>query len=172
MSYRADWGNTPAYKAHVAIHGNGDSFTNDEGYPKEPVNSIMWALIGIGMSSITESNISEAYARLKFYEKTFRGGTWGRRYIGTDDQYSLAVNWEDYTLTPEHVQQVLHLSTNCTTKSRTAWIKDVVSLIQRDTYMEEAREMFFGHTLTPNKIINLEVNGWKKYYEERISVNA
>jgi len=172
MSYRADWGNTPAFKAHVAEHGNGDSFTNDQGYPKEPVNSIMWQMISISMSSITESNISEVYARLKLVEKTFKCGVWGQRYIGTDGEYSHSRNWEDYTLTPEHVQQVMHLSVNISTKSRTAWIKDVVSLIQRDTYMEEAREMFFGHTLTPNKIINLEVNGWKKYYEERISVNA
>lgn len=172
MSYRADWGNTPAFKAHVAEHGNGDSFTNDQGYPKEPVNSIMWQMISISQSSITEKNISEVYGRLKFVESAFKCGVWGQRYIGTDGEYSHSRNWEDYTLTPEHVQQVLHLSVNISTKSRTAWVKDVVALIQRDKYMEDAREMFFGKALTPTKCINHFVDGFKMQYEAQVTVNA
>ena len=61
MTYNADWGNTPAFKAHVEAHGDGETFTNDQGLPKEPVNSIMWALMGIGIGSITEKNISEVF---------------------------------------------------------------------------------------------------------------
>ena len=59
MTYDANWGNTPAYKAHVEAHGSGDGFTNANGYPKEPVNSIMWALMSVSIGSITEKNISE-----------------------------------------------------------------------------------------------------------------
>jgi len=40
MPYNANWGNTPAYKAYVEANGSGDDFTNANGYPKEPVNSV------------------------------------------------------------------------------------------------------------------------------------
>ena len=172
MSYNADWGKTPAFKAHVEANGDGEGFTNSDGYPKEPVNSILWALLSIGVSSITEKNISEVYARLKFIEHAFQGGVWGQRYIGTDGDYSLARNYEKYTLTPEHVQQVLHLSTNNSTRSRSEWVKSVVGIIQRDAYYDRAKELFFGKSLTPTKCINVAVDAFKLEYEAHASVNA
>jgi hypothetical protein len=66
----------------------------------------------------------------------------------------------------------MHLSTNCDTKSRTAWVKNVVAFIQRDKYMDDAREMFFGKALTPTKCINHFVDGFKMQYEAQVTVNA
>ena len=166
MTYNADWGNTPAFKAHVEAHGDGENFTNDQGLPKEPVNSIMWALMGIGIGSITEKNISEVFARLKFHESVFKSGVWGQRYIGVDPTCeALAVNWEDYTLTPEMVAQVLNLHTNNTAQSRTAWVKMVVEYIQRDSCCKRERELYFGKSMTPNKCIANALDRFKLEYE-------
>lgn len=173
MTYNADWGNTPAYKAHVEEHGSGDDFVNANGYPKEPVNSILWALLGIGIRSITTKNISEVYARLKVYEVFFQGGVWGQRYIGSrgaDADYSLAVNWEDYTLTTEMVAQVLNLSTNGSTETRTAWVKRVVTYLQNGNGCDEARELYLGKSLTPTKCINTALDSLKLEYESSVKV--
>lgn len=168
MTYNADWGNTPAFKAHVEAWGDGGTFTNDQGLPKEPVNSIMWALMGIGIGSITEKNISEVFARLKFYEVSFNNGVWGQRYIGAegaDADYSLARNYEDYSLTPEMVAQTLHLSTNNSFEARTVWVKRIVAYIQRDSYSERAKAMYFGKSMTPTKCIQTVLDGFKLEYE-------
>ena len=173
MTYDANWGNTPAYKAHVEAHGSGDGFTNANGYPKEPVNSIMWVLMSVSIGTITEKNISEVYARLKFYEVALNNGVWGQRYIGSegaDADYSLAVNWEDYTLTPEHVKQALHLSTNNSTLSRTEWVKRMVAYIQRDRYCTKAKAMYFGKSMTPTKCINTALDSFKLEYEASVEV--
>jgi len=171
MTYNADWGNTPAYKAHVEAHGSGDGFTNANGYPKDPVNSIMWAMLGTGVSAITEKNISEVYARLKFHEIVFNNGVWGQRYIGVDPtNEALSVNWENYTLTPEMVAQCLSLSTNNSTETRTAWVKRVVSYIQNDRYCTKAKELYFGKSMTPTKCINTALDSWKLEYEASVEV--
>jgi hypothetical protein len=171
MPYNADWGNTPAYKAHVEANGSGDDFTNANGYPKEPVNSIMWALMSISIGSITEKNISEVYARLKFFEVAFNNGVWGQRYIGVDPtNEALSVNWEDYTLTREMVEQVLHLSTNASTESRSVWVKKLVTYIQNDRYTKRAKELYFGKSMTPTKCINTALDGFKLEYEASVEV--
>lgn len=171
MPYNAEWGNTPAYKAYVESNGSGDGFTNDNGYPKEPVNSILWALLNIGVSSITEKNISEVYARLKFYEVAFKNGVWSQRYIGVDPtNEALSINWEDYTLTPEHVAQCLYLSTNNSTESRTAWVKKVVHHIQNDRYCSRAKSLYLGKSLTPTKCINTALDGFRLEYEASVEV--
>ena len=173
MTYNADWGNTPAYKAHVEAHGSGDTFTNDYGYPQEPVNSVLWAMLGTGVSTITEKNVSEVYARLKFHEIVFKGGVWGQRYIGVDPTNpSLSINWEDYTLTPEHVAQCVNLRTNNSTESRSAWVKRVVAYIQRDRNCTDARELYFGKSMTPTKCINVALDSWKLEYEASVQALA
>ena len=173
MTYNADWGKTPAYKAHVEEHGSGDDFVNDNGYPKEPVNSILWALLSIGIRSITEKNISEVYARLKVYEIVFKGGTWGERYIGVDPTTpSLSINWEGYTLTAEMVAQVLGLSTNGSTETRSAWVKRLVTYLQNGNGCDEAREAYLGKSLTPTKCINTALDSFKLEYESSVKVLA
>lgn len=172
MPYNASWGNTPAYKAYVeSNNGSSDGFTNDQGYPKEPVNSVMWALLSTGISAITEKNISEVYARLKFMEVAFNNGVWGQRYIGVDPtNEALSINWEDYTLTPDMVAQVLHLSTNNSTYARTAWVKNVVARIQEDRYCIRAKALYFNKSMTPTKCINTVLDSWKLEYEASVEV--
>lgn len=162
MPYNANWGETPAYKAYADTNGSDDGFVNDNGYPKEPVNSIMWALMNISIGTITEKNISEVYARLKFIEIVLNNGVWGQRYIGGD--------WEDYSLTPEMVAQVLHLSTNNSTESRTVWVKKLVNHIQNDKYRQRARDLYFGKSMTPTKCINTALDGFKLEYEASVEV--
>lgn len=175
MPYSADWGNTPAYRNYVETHGSHEGFVADNGCPQEPVNSIMWRLLDIGVSKITEKNISEVYARLKFVEINHYDGVWGKRYIGSrgaDADYSLAVNWEDYTLTPEMVAQALHLHTNNSSLSRRDWVGRVVEVIGKSAYQEEARARYFNKSLTPTKCINNALDGFKLEYESSVKVLA
>jgi len=124
-----------------------------------------------GISSITEKNISEVYARLKFMEVAFNNGVWGQRYIAVDPtDEALSVNWEDYTLTPDMVAQCLYLNTNNSTYARTQWVKNVVARIQEDRYCTRAKQLYFGKSMTPTKCINTVLDSWKLEYEASVEV--
>ena len=102
----------------------------DDGAPLVRMNpmteSLIWALMAIGKSSITKKNVAEVYMRLHVYESMF--GSF------------LMENGNDRPFTPDDVKAHIGLRTNVTNTTPAVFYKSLLEGTKRDYELETEDE--------------------------------
>lgn len=88
------------------------SMADENGLEGTKTNALVWACMTVDLPGITAKNVDEWVFRLSIVEK-YRGAFIWRTVNGQQ---------EDYLFTREDVVRRIGLSTNVSTKTRTAWL--------------------------------------------------
>lgn len=100
----------------------------ENGIEGTKTNALVWAALSVDLSSITAKNVDEWMFRLSTSEK-YRGAFIRRTIRNEDGTYKAT---EDYLFTREDLVRRIGLSTNVSTKTRTAWLERMAEGMARD----------------------------------------
>lgn len=98
------------------------SMREENGLEGTKTNALVWAALSLDLSSITAKNVDEWLFRLSIVEK-YRGALIWRTVEGKQ---------EDYLFTREDIIRRIGLSTNVSTKTRTAWLNKMAESLAYD----------------------------------------
>jgi hypothetical protein len=152
MTFNVNWGTTLVYRSFqkqedlAKESGREIHFTYDNGCPPEPLNSLMWAMMSIGMNQIKYSNAAEVYARCKVFEKYFLNGVWRRDWSGEEPV--------DVTLQPADVLMCVGMSANVNRETTAAWTTRTCKNIMKQFDAVEGVSDIRG-----------ELNKWKEQFD-------
>ena len=153
MTFNVNWGTTLVYRSFqkqedlAKESGREIHFTYDNGCPPEPLNSLMWAMMSIGMNQIKYSNAAEVYARCKVFEKYFLNGVWRRDWSGEEPV--------DVTLQPADVLMCVGMSANVSSETTAAWsMRTSKVIVPQFNHLENVSQL------------RSEMKKWKEEFDE------
>lgn len=103
------------------------SMKEENGIEATKTHALVWATLSVDLPGITAKNAEEFFWRIKVLEQKQGPFIW--RYKGEGEA---ATEREAYEFTREDIERRVGLSTNVSTKPRTAWVSRIVKLLERE----------------------------------------